>query len=168
MESTLEPPDRHHLSAALGWLGLGNWREAQLELDKISAQNRYAPAVLLTAYDVAAASKDWNQAADIADRMVNIMREAPGVWLSLAYAVRRKAGGGVEQARTILLKADKKFPGEAMIAYNLSCYECQLGNIDQARDWLDKAMARGDAKQMRDLALKDNDLEPLWKDLRAR
>ncbi len=168
METTLEPPDRHHLSAALGWLGLGNWREARLELEKISPQNRNAPAVLLTAYDVSAASKDWGQAADVADKMVDVMRDAPGVWLSLAYAVRRKPGGGIDQARKILTKAEQKFPGEALIAYNLSCYECQLGNLEQARDWLDKAMARGDAKQVRALALKDVDLEPLWKQIRGR
>lgn len=166
MESTLEPPDRHHLAAALGWLGLGNWHEALLELEKISPQNRNAPAVLLTAYDVAAASKDWGTAADVADKMVDVMRDAPGVWLSLAYAVRRKAGGGIEQARTILTKAEQKFPGEAMIAYNLACYECQLGNLEPARDWLDKAMARADAKEVRALALKDADLEPLWGELR--
>jgi len=167
MEMTLEPPDRHHLSAAIGWLGLGNWHEAKLELEKITPQNRNAPAVLLIAYDVNAAARDWGQAADIADRMLEIIRDEPGVWLSLAYAVRRKPGGSIDQARKILARADQKFPGEPMIAYNLSCYECQLGNLEQARDWLDKAMAHGDAKQMRALALKDADLEPLWQEIRG-
>jgi tetratricopeptide (TPR) repeat protein len=166
METTLEPPDRHHLSAAMGWLGLGNWREARAELDKISPQNRRAPAVLLTEYDVAAAAKDWGHAADVADMMVDVIRDQPAIWLSLAYAVRRKPGGGIEQARAILTRAERLFPAQAMVAYNLACYECQLGNLDRARDWLDKAMARGDAREIKALALKDADLETLWDEIR--
>lgn len=168
METTLEPPDRHHLSAAIGWLGLGNWREAKLELEKISAENQRSPAVLLTQYDVAAAAQDWGHAADVADILVDVIRDSPAVWLSLAYAVRRKPGGGIEQARQILSKGERLFPGQSMIAYNLACYECQLGNLEVARDWLDKAMARADAKQIRELALKDADLEPLWNEIKKR
>jgi predicted Zn-dependent protease len=166
METTIEPPDRHHLSAAMGWLGLNNWREAQLELEKISEANRRAPAVLLTEYDVCATAKDWGRAAEVADMMVDAMHDSAGVWLSLAYAVRRKPGGSLEEARAILTKGEQMFPDQPMFAYNLACYECQLGNMDSARDWLDKAMARGDAKQIRDLALKDADMEPLWNEIR--
>jgi Flp pilus assembly protein TadD len=168
METMLEPPDRHHLSAAMGWLGLGNWREARVELEKISPQNRRAPAVLLTEYDVSAAAKDWGHAADVADMMVDIIRDQPAVWLSLAYAVRRKPGGGIEQARAVLSKADQLFPDQAMIAYNLACYECQLGNLERARHRLDQAMSRGDTKEMKALALKDPDLEALWDEIRRR
>jgi Flp pilus assembly protein TadD len=162
MEIMLEPPDQHHLSAAIGWLGLGSWEEAKLEIDKISRENRSSPAVLLVEYDVYAASRDWVRAADVANMLVDILPDQPGVWLSLAYAVRRKSDGGVEQARSILNKAEEMFPGETMVAYNLACYECQLGNMEVARDWLDKAMARGSAKEIIGLALKDPDLEPLW------
>ena len=166
MESTIEPPDRHHLAAAIGWIGLHNWGEAKLELDKISAKNRRAPAVLLVEYDIYASSKDWGCAAEVAGTLVEVIPDSAAIWLSLAYAVRRKPGGNVKEARAILTKGEQLFPGESMIAYNLACYECQLGNVDVARDWLDKAMARGDAKQIMALASKDSDLEPLWKELK--
>lgn len=167
METTIEPPDRHHLSAAIGWLGLHNWREAELELGKISAENRHKPAVLLIEYDIYATAKDWGRAADVADIMINVMRDSAAVWLSLAYAIRRKPGGSVQEARVILRKGEQMFPDESMIAYNLACYECQLGNMDAARDWLDKAMARGDAKQIKALAVTDADLEPIWAELKG-
>lgn len=166
METTIEPPDRHHLSAAIGWLGLNNWREAKLELDKISVDNRHKPAVLLVEYDVYATAKDWGGAADVANCLIEAIPDSAGVWLSYAYAVRRKPGGSIEQARAVLRKGEELFPGESMIAYNLACYECQLGNMNVARDWLDKAMSRGDAKQIKALAVKDADLEPIWAELR--
>lgn len=150
----------------MGWLGLHNWREAELEIEKISAENRHNPAVLLTEYDIYATAKDWGRAADVADIMITVIGDGAALRLSLAYAVRRKPGGSVEEARAILTKGEELFPGESMIAYNLACYECQLGNMDAARDWLDKAMARGDAKQIKALAVNDSDLEPIWAELK--
>jgi hypothetical protein len=50
-----------------------------------------------------------------------------------------------------------------MIRYNLACYECQLGNLDSAKLYLEQAirMNPGFRKQ----ALDDPDLDPLWKAL---
>jgi hypothetical protein len=48
--------------------------------------------------------------------------------------------------------------------YNLACYECQLGRLELAKEWLEKAFKLGDAKKMKLAALDDPDLEPLWRD----
>src|SRR5208282_4150279 len=47
---SLEPPDTFHLSAAMGWLGLGNWQEALEELEKITPALRSHPEVLLARF----------------------------------------------------------------------------------------------------------------------
>jgi hypothetical protein len=49
--------------------------------------------------------------------------------------------------------------------YNLACYACQLGNLKEARQWLEKAFAIGDSKQLKLMALDDPDLEPLWREV---
>jgi hypothetical protein len=36
----LEMPDSHYLSSAVGCLGLGNWQEANEELEKITPARR--------------------------------------------------------------------------------------------------------------------------------
>jgi hypothetical protein len=43
---SLRPPDSHHLQAAEGWIGLGNYAEANDELEQIAAANRAHPDVL--------------------------------------------------------------------------------------------------------------------------
>ncbi len=48
----LEPPDNHHLRAALGWIGLGNFQEANEELEKITPQLRAHPDVLTIRYEI--------------------------------------------------------------------------------------------------------------------
>ncbi len=37
---SLDSPDNYHLSAAIGWLGLGNWQEANEELEMIELESR--------------------------------------------------------------------------------------------------------------------------------
>ena len=49
-----------------------------------------------------------------------------------------------------------------MIAFNLACYACQLGRLEEAHAWLRKAMDFGDEKEIKLRALDDPDLEPLW------
>jgi len=56
------------------------------------------------------------------------------------------------------------FPLSATMRYNLACYECRLGRMEQAKEWLEKAFKLGDAKQMKLAALQDPDLGALWKE----
>ena len=161
----LEPPDNHHLRAALGWIGLGNFQEANEELEKIAPQLRAHPDVLTIRYVVYAKTEKWDVAAEIAGALVKLTPEEPHAWICLAYATRRKPGGGIPQAREILTQAQPKFPDYSLIPYNLACYECRLGNLETAKRWLEKAFACGDAEGMKLMALADADLEPMRKEI---
>ena len=55
-----------------------------------------------------------------------------------------------------------KFPDLYLIRYNLACYACQLGNLEEAKQWLDKAFDIADKESVKLMVLKDPDLEPLW------
>lgn len=158
----LEPPDSHHLRAALGWLELGNHAEANQELDQIASPLQTHPSVLTLRYEVYSKAKQWDAAAEIANTQVKLTPEDSGAWISLAFATRRKPGGGIPEARKILLRALPKFPEQSLIPYNLACYECQLGNLKEAWQWLEKAFAADDTRQMKKMALDDPDLRPLW------
>ncbi len=61
-----------------------------------------------------------------------------------------------------LLRVVDKFPICATMRCNLTCYEYQLGRLEQAKIWLEKAFELGDAKQMKLAALDDPGLGPLW------
>lgn len=162
----MEPPDTFYLSAAAGWLGLGNWKEALAELDKISPAARSHPEVAQARYGVCASAGQWDSAAEIAAALLERFPADPQVWISAAYATRRKPGGGIEQAKDILLRARRRFPKEAIIAYNLACYECQLNRLEEALQWLDRAFECGSPAAIRDLALRDDDLKPLWPNIK--
>ena len=49
-----------------------------------------------------------------------------------------------------------------MIQYNLACYCAKLGQLDAPQEYLNKSYEFGDAKQIKLMALDDEDLKPLW------
>ena len=58
-----------------------------------------------------------------------------------------------------------KFPDDPIMPYNLACYECQLGRLEPAKCWLEKACKLGDPKKIKLTALEDPDLQPLWREI---
>lgn len=164
---TIEPPDSHHLSAALGWMELGNATEAKSELAKVSPDLARHPAVLEVTWAIHAAEQNWSEALAAAQLLVDSAADHASGWLHRAYAIRRTPGGGLQAAWDALLPAAERFPKEATIPYNLACYACQLQQLDEARKWLQRAVAVGQKTKIKAMAAADPDLAPLWAEVKT-
>ena len=162
----LEPPDTHYFFAAIGWMELGNLAEARAELAHISPARQEHPDVLEARWSIAAGQACWEEALEVARALLRRAPERSSGWLNQAYALRRAPGGGVQRAWEALLPAFDKFPKEPTIPFNLSCYACQMRQPDKARDWLRRAVAIGGKEKVKQMALQDSDLEPLWDEIR--
>jgi len=164
---TLEAPDTHYLRAAVGWLELGNHTEAGEELARIRPGFVNHPDVLEVRWMVCSAGRSWEAALAVAELMVALAPERPSGWIHRAYSLRRVHTGGLQLAWAALRPAFEKFPKEEVIAYNLACYASQFGRLEEAWEWLQRAMeAAGDVKGIKERGLVDADLEPLWPRLR--
>ncbi|HWX20490.1 MAG TPA: tetratricopeptide repeat protein [Candidatus Binatia bacterium] len=157
----LQPPDSLHLDAAQGWLGLGNHVEANAELEKISPGHKRHAEVLKVKWEICAAARKWEAALESAATLIQLDPEDPLGWVHRSYALHELKR--TAEARDNLLRVVDKFPISATMRYNLACYECQLGRLEQAKEWLEKAFQVGDARRMKSAALEDPDLKPLWK-----
>jgi tetratricopeptide (TPR) repeat protein len=153
--------DQRYLEAAQGWFELGLHLEANEELENITPENRAHPAVLEVRWQIYATAKKWEGALDIASALAQLVPESTLGWIHRSYAFHELKR--TEEARDNLLRVVDQFPREATMRYNLACYECHLGRLEQARAWLEKAFALGNAKGMKLMALVDPDLQPLWK-----
>src|SRR5262245_17746125 len=162
----LEPPDIHFVSAAVGWLELGAIAESKAELALVRLELQKHPDVLEVHWRIAAEEKAWDTALRVARDLLQAEPDRTSGWLHQAYALRRAPGGGLKQAWEALLPAFPKFPQEPTIPYNLSCYACQMNDLDAARVWLKRAVAAGDKERIREMALLDPDLEPLWEEIK--
>jgi len=161
----IAPPDSHHLDAAIGWLGLGCADDSRAELKKISAANQNHPDVLEVRWTICAHEKRWRDALAIAELELKSAPGDAGGWLHRAYALRRVSDGGLVQAWAALLPAAEKFSKEPVIAYNLSCYACQLQQLEVSRTWLKCAIKIGGKESIKKMALADDDLKPLWAEI---
>lgn len=163
----LQPPDTHFLSAAIGWVELGDCDEAKAELAKISPVAQKHPDVLEASWMIAASEHDWSVALDVARTLIRAEPDRSFGWLQQAYALRRVTDGGLQAAWDALLPAADQFPKEPTIPYNLSCYACQMGHLDDARKWLRRALDTGNRNGIKQMALSDPDLKALWPEIKV-
>ena len=166
--SVIQPPDIHHLSAAVGWLELGNREEAKAELSQIAEKLGEHPDVLEVKWAIAAHEKNWPEALKLARTIVAKYPLRPSGWLHQAYAIRRVEGGGLQPAWDALFAVAENFPDHAVIPYNLACYACQLGKLDEARRLLKVAIGLCGKGEIKKMALNDEDLKPLWAEIAQR
>jgi predicted Zn-dependent protease len=162
--------DIMHLRAAVGWLELGNPAEADKELDEITPELRMHPNVLHVRWQICSTTKRWDACVDIGRALVEQEPDNSFGWVNRAYALRRASGGSVQAAYDALRPAaDRTLDSSEQVLFNLACYTCQLGRLDEAREWLCKcfsaAAKAGKAKDLKQQVLKETDLEPLWKEV---
>ena len=157
----LEQPDLQHCQAAAGYVELGMFLEANTELEKIDPFNRAAPEVLAVRIGIYRGLEKWKLMQEVAKRLADFQPDDVQWTTSLAYATRR--ADSIEAAKEVLLNAESKFPKEAAIKYNLACYFCQTGEIQNAKNYLKKAFEID--LNWRMAALEDEDLKLLWESL---
>jgi tetratricopeptide (TPR) repeat protein len=149
-------------------LELGNTVEAGMELENISPAQENNADVLETRWLIFAKEKNWDAALQVARILIQRAPDSASGWVHQAYALRRAAGGGLQAAWEALLPASQKFPKEAIIPYNLSCYACQMSRLAEAMTWLEKAIKIGENEKIKQMALNDPDLQPLWEEIRKQ
>jgi hypothetical protein len=149
----------------MGWIGLGDLKEAREELAKIHGSLQHHPDVLELRWEILALEKNWPEALQVARELIHHAPERSSGWLHQAYALRRAPGGGLKEAWHTLLPVFDKFPREPIICYNLSCYACQLQFLDAARVWLKRAAVLGGKAKIKEMAREDVDLQPLWQEI---
>src|SRR6266478_695248 len=154
----LEPPDQQYWQSAVGYVELGMYADANSELEKIDPFCRAAPEVLAVRIEIYRGLKKWDLMREVTKRLAEFQPDDVQWTVSYAYATRRAES--IEAAKEILLNAESKFPKEAIIKYNLACYFCQTEEIENAKNYLKKALEIDSSWRI--TALDDSDLQPLW------
>ena len=155
---SLSPDDQFHLNAAWGYFELGMLSDAEAELEKIAPAVCGRAEVLVLRLAVFQETQRW-AAMQAAARKLSELDPTASQWsISWAYATRRAES--IDLARMILVEALDRHPKEALIHYNLACYDCVMENLTSANEFLARAFKL--APQMKEMALSDSDLEPLW------
>ena len=138
---------------------LGDWQEANKELDRISPPWRGHPSVLEVRWQIYAKTEKWEMATKVAREMSEALPEQPLGFIHQAFSLHELKR--TQEAYAVLLPVADKF-SDLIIRYNLACYCCQLGNLTESMHWLEKAIELAGKNHIRLMALDDEDLKPLW------
>ena len=160
---SLEFPDKEFFIAAVGYSELGLFLEANEQVEKINPLDRITPAVLALRIDIYRGLEKWESMQAASEVLHELEPHELQFVISYTYATRRAES--IIAAKNILISSLAKFPHEAIIYYNLACYDCQLGQIASAKQYLKQAF-RIDPNWISQ-ALEDEDLKPLWDSLQA-
>ena len=163
MDTALAPEDQRHVEAADGWLSLGNLVEANEELGKVESKNRLHPEVLQARWFVCAQAGKWDVCLGLATAITQVAPERRIGWLHRAQSLGKL--GRIREAKEVLLSAGRQFHPDCTISFYLAGYCLQLGQVKEARGWLERAIkAEAEDEELRRLKLRsrdDSELEPL-------
>jgi tetratricopeptide (TPR) repeat protein len=159
----LDHSDTLHLESAQGWLGFGDWREANEELDRITPTMRAHPSVLRTRILVCIAAEKWDLMHKFAQVLLLKLPYDGSICIHAGMALDRL--NRTKEACDLLASYVKRFPNYAELHYDLACYACKIGSLEQARSSLERAIDMSE-KDIHQQALDDPALEPLWANIR--
>jgi tetratricopeptide (TPR) repeat protein len=144
--------------AAQGYVELGMAREALEELGGLSEGSQNRIEAVLMRMEILRFLEQWEECATMGQVALEHYGQRGELYLITAYAVRRSQG--LERARELLLSGEPVLANEAMFHFNIACYECQLGNLNGAKQRLQRAFALD--PKYRKMGREDPDLTALW------
>ena len=149
------------LQVAIGYLELGMFEDAAHELERVRPEDQAQPEVVDLWASIHSGMKNWEQAEVATRQMIAFCPEDPERWVHWAYSARRCQS--IHAAKQILLDGEKLHPHDATIQFNLGCYACQLGELEEAMRRVKTAISL-DGRYLR-MGLEDPDLKPVWNEL---
>ncbi len=138
---------------------MGNHAEANEELEKIAQLDRVHPDVLELRWQIYARAQKWDACIHVAEAIRQLAPERASGWLMQGIALHGL--GRFQEAWDCLLPAADKFPHVPAVAYDLACYTCRLGRLEDAHYWLARTFEGEDAQGWKLMAREHPDLEGL-------
>ena len=156
----LESSDAFHLTAAKGWLELGNHIEANNELEEIEPLNRAHPDVLEVRWQIYRRAGRFDACHEIAEAL---KAKEPHLHRGTFYLAESLYHvGKIQEAYAELAPSLERFPEAWAVHYDMACYSCLLGRLDEARAYLEKAFTLDGSNTAKLRALDDPDLAAIW------
>jgi tetratricopeptide (TPR) repeat protein len=152
-------PIRRHLEYASGYLTLGMLNEASDELEMIQGDAKLSADVMRLRISLYHQAEHWDLLEAVAMQLTRLSPKEEQGWISWAFATRRLRS--LPEAREVLLKAETILGDTcSTLHFNLACYACQLGEMEEAKRRLETACKMH--SEYKAIALEDPDLKPMW------
>ena len=149
------------IRAAEGYAELGMYDDALAELDQIAANQQDGIETLRMRVEIVLRKRDWKSALRSSLKVCLLYPNDSSGFIHAAFCLHEL--GRTKEAKQTLLDGPAKLLDEPVYYYNLGCYDAVLGNLDQAKAYLQTCFRLD--KSFRDLAKSDPDLERIRDEL---
>jgi len=157
----MTPENEKLVEVAMGYFELGMLDEAVTELGPLAGHERLSVLSLWSA--ALRLSERWPEMLSLSRKMIELYPAEAEFWVSLADATRNSVS--VQAGLELLETARGHFPGNDHILFQIGCYCCQLGRLDEARTAVRAAVSSN--RVWAKIAVQDRDLSPLWPEFKA-
>jgi predicted Zn-dependent protease len=146
-----------HLTAAQGYLELDMPREALQELNELSEDLKSHAEIFQLKLVILMRMKEWEQGAELCRKMIARFPKLSIGYIHGAFCLHEL--GRTAEAKSLLISGPSSLLREATYHYNLACYEAVLGNLDEAKQYLQASFSMD--HHFRAIAQRDPDLHAL-------
>ena len=161
MADPTEYDDSYMFHACSVWASLtqSNPSDAANHLRQIPEPLREHPFFTFLTENIYMASQDWVNLEAFTRKQIDWQPEKNHSWVLRSIALDKM--GQTQAAYIFLLEALERFPNEFNFSYNLACFACKLGHMDEAWEWVEKAFHLSKLETFKSWLLTDDDLKPL-------
>jgi tetratricopeptide (TPR) repeat protein len=144
----------------MGYFELGMLDDAVEELAPLGGRERLS---VLSVWSAALRmAQRWPEMRSLTQKMVELYPAEAECWVSLADATRNLVS--LQAGLELLEAARQHFPDDGHVLFQIGCYCCRLGRLDEARRAVREAISSN--RVWAKIAVQDHDLAPLWPELR--
>lgn len=151
-------PVATRIQYATGYLELGMLDAASDEIEAVEGEGRLSPEVLLFRSRLYNAAEQWELMEAVSKQVAKVAPADPEGWIQWGNALRFQER--FKEASQVAIKALRIHPEESHIMYNLACFHCLMGELEESRCILKRALKLN--PKLRESALDDPDLERVW------
>jgi tetratricopeptide (TPR) repeat protein len=125
------------------------------------APTRHRPQVILMKVMIYNNLERWEEAAIIGKGALRLYPDFGALYVATAHALRHYSGAA--EAKAMIVEGEPLLENEAIFHYMLACYDSALGNLEDAKEGLERAFELN--KSLRLKALDEPDLAAVWESL---
>lgn len=127
------------IRSAEGYFELGMFEDALAVISSLPEVYRRTPPLLSIAGHCQLALKQWKPALETFRQLTAVAPLNPDGYLHAAFCLHEL--GRTSEAKETLLSASTILKGTPLFYYNLACYECRLGHLNDAKELLQQAIS---------------------------
>lgn len=156
-------PTKTRLQYTNGYLELGMINEAAEEFDYIMGDDRMSLQVMRMRMKMYKQAEYWPALEAVSKYIAKLIPRKPEGWVNWSKALREQ--NKVEDARKVALNALERHPENATLRFSLGCYCSLLGEVDEAKEHVTKAVELD--KSLQQASVDHPDLDNLWEEVSA-